>query len=109
MQNSGIAESHFGSPLFLPVRWFAIISVVRWTADQQTKIAVCPPLVRSSAPGWERTVKCHSDRWAGHNGESISSDGSHFGIKPGEGQTRKSNMHIQYSCICIDVNILMSA
>jgi hypothetical protein len=46
MQNSGKAEAQFrqsasAGPLFLPVRWSAIISVVRWTVD---KIAVCPPL-----------------------------------------------------------------
>ncbi len=52
MQNSGIG------PLFLPVCWSAIISVVRWAADsgqwaadqraadQWTKIAACPPLIK---------------------------------------------------------------
>jgi hypothetical protein len=46
MQNSGIAEAPFWEsagvdPLFLPVRWSAIISVVRWAvgsgpADQKS-------------------------------------------------------------------------
>jgi hypothetical protein len=49
MKNSGIAEAQFrqsanAGPLFLPVRWSTIISVVRWTADHRTKITVCPPL-----------------------------------------------------------------
>ncbi len=40
MQNSGIAEAQFrlsasAGPLFLPVRWSAIIFAVRWAADQQ--------------------------------------------------------------------------
>jgi hypothetical protein len=55
MQNSGIAEAPFwesagADPLFLPVRWSAIVSVVRWAvgADQRTKKAVCPPLVLGS-------------------------------------------------------------
>ncbi len=38
MQNSGIAEAPFrqsasAGPLFLPVHWSGIISVVHWAAD----------------------------------------------------------------------------
>jgi hypothetical protein len=49
MQKSGVAKAHCSSSLAL-VRyfyqsWFAIISVDCWTADQRTKIAICPPLV----------------------------------------------------------------
>jgi hypothetical protein len=48
-KKNGIAEAQFqwsasAGPLLLPVRWFAIISVVCWAEDQLTKRVVCPSL-----------------------------------------------------------------
>jgi hypothetical protein len=61
MQNSGIAEAQFHQsastgPLVLQVYLYALISVVRWTADQQTKIAVCPTSVYEREDLCERLI-----------------------------------------------------